>query len=316
MKDFDFDRMSFYAIGWSKKGAFAYGAGFPDQAGALNWQWHIIDLVEDKLLYSSPPVLWLKGQSPAELWSSHPQWHPRLLGFGIQPSSQFKGGGQTFRFGSYHYGISHEIANPDGEDFSGEGRRNIQVRIRRNGREEKIVYSYTPVPGQGIVNDLVVKGHILSPFEKRTALVILEKMVVPGVAGAWQYRVIGAHLGLGFSPVTPGGSALAEAVLNGQYHVSRLFLSEGTDPDDRDARGYPSLLIAARLGHWRIAGLLLDAGADDRTLDAQGRTALHYAAEAGQKELVSHLIKAGFDFYLPDGKGITPRMLFKAAQGH
>ncbi len=184
--DFDFDRMAFYAIGWSEKGAFAYGTVFADEAGALNWQWKIIDLVEDKVLYASPPVLWLGNQTAAELWSSHPEWHPQLVRFGLQASSSFKAGGQTFRFAGAAYGIAYEINNPDGEDFSGEGRRNIEVRLSRNGKEDKVVYSYAPVPGQGVVNDLVVKGYVLSPYEKRTALVLLEKTAVPGLAGRWQ----------------------------------------------------------------------------------------------------------------------------------
>ena len=305
--------MSLYAIGWTDKGGFAYGTVSPGKGGERLWQWQILDLIEDKVLYQSPVAVLLEDQTPAALWGLHPEWHSQLIRFAIETYSKFQSGGQIFGQGKDSYRMSYSMDRSESSDYPGGVTKSIRIDLFRNGNTAKTVYSYTPGPGQPAVEDLILKGHLLSPYEKRCALVTLEKTAGSGETSTWHYRVIGAHLTIGFSAVKQAGGALVEAVFNGQFHVCRLLLEEGIDPDTPDPRGYPPLLIAARLGNWKILDLLVNAGAADRVRDERGRLALHYAVEAEKREAVSLLLKSGSDPDLKDGEGRSSRML--AAQG-
>jgi len=310
LKEFVFDRMSLYAIGWSKEGELAYGAVTPADNGSFYWQWYILDLIEDKTLYESPRWTLLDDQTPAELWNIHPEWFPQLVRFGITPASTFTSGGQIFQHGADSYRMAYTLDRSESENHPGGLTKNIRIDLYRNFNTAKTVYSYTPGEGDSMVDDMILKGYILSPYENRTALVTLEKRTGTDEISRWNYRIIGAHLSLGFSAVQQSGSALAEAVLNGQYYVARMLLSEGADPDSLDSRGYPPVLIAARLKHWQIMELLLSSDADAVSAqDESGRTALHYAAESGDAEGVRLLLAKGADPDLKDLKGQTPRIL-------
>ncbi|MDC7232785.1 MAG: ankyrin repeat domain-containing protein [Spirochaetales bacterium] len=312
-EDFRFDKMDLYAIGWSEKGEFAYGIVSPSESGAAYWQWYILDLIDDVLLFESPRWTLLEGQTPAELWERHPEWYPQLIRFGITPGADFLSGGQIFQHDGSSYRMSYTLDRSESEMYPGGMTKNIRIDLFRNNSSGKTVYNYSPSEKDDTVEDMILKGYILSPFEKRTAIVALEKSAPQGETPRWRYRIIGAHLTVGFSAVKQQGSALAEAVLNGQFYVSRMLLGEGADPDSRDSRGYTPLLIAARLGHWEIAGLLIDAGAVPGQADDRGRRALHYAAEAGEEQTVRLLLGAGARKNLKDLNGQTPADLAAAA---
>jgi hypothetical protein len=130
-------------------------------------------------------------------------------------------------------------------------------------------------------DEMTIKGAIISPFEKRAALVFLRKG-----SGSASYVVMGAHLTLGFSPIPLEEEELIDAVLNGQYYLCRLLLSQGTHPDSvKDSRGYTPLLLAVRNDKWQISRLLLENGADPHVKDEEGNTPADYARAAGQTEL-------------------------------
>ena len=308
-KPFDFDRMSLYAIGWTAGGEFAYGTVTVLDKGGRSWSWHVLDLIEDKLLYTSPESVLLDDQSPAELWELHPEWHSQLIRFGIKTVSDFSAGGQIFKLGSDSYRMTYSMDRSESAEYPGGFTKRISIDLFRNGNTAKTVYSYSPGPGQPTVEDLILKGHILSPHEKRCALVTLEKIAEGDEAPRWRYRVIGAHLTVGFSPVKQAGGALLEAVFNGQYYVSRMLLEQGADLSATDPRGYPPLLIAARLGNWKILSLLAEAGARDNIRDDSGRTALHYAVAAEKSDAVRLLLSAGSDPEIKDARGQSPRLL-------
>ncbi len=310
LDEFVFDRMSLYAIGWSKSGEFAYGTVTPGENGISYWQWTILDLVEDRTLYESPRWTLLEGQTPAELWTIHPEWFPQLVRFSVTPASDFRSGGQIFEYESDSYRMVYTLDRSETENHPGGLTKHIKIDLFRNYNTAKTVYSYTPADDKDLVDDMILKGYILSPYEKRTALVTLEKRDGTDELSRWRYRIIGAHLTLGFTAVLQSGSALAEAVLNGQFYVVRMLLAEGADPDSLDSRGYPPVLVAARLNHWEILELLLRSeasGIDVR--DEKGRTALHYAAESGNAPGVRLLLDAGADPDLKDQSGQTPRSL-------
>jgi len=310
LDDFAFDRMKLYAIGWSKEGEFAYGTVTPGEHDSFYWQWYILDLIEDKMLYESPRWTLLDGQTPSELWDLHPEWYPQLIRFKIIPATEFTSGGQIFQYNSDSYRMVYHLDRSESENHPGGETKNIRIDLYRNFNTAKTVYSYTPGDENDKVDDMILKGYVLSPYEKRTALVTLEKRVEADDTSQWRYRIIGAHLTLGFSAVLQTGSELADAVLNGQFYVTRMLLSEGADPDSLDTRGYPPVLIAARLKHWNIMALLLKSDATVVSIqDDSGRTALHYAAEAGDSSGVRLLLRAGADPDLKDLNGQTPRSL-------
>ncbi|MDC7241101.1 MAG: ankyrin repeat domain-containing protein [Spirochaetales bacterium] len=303
LEEFRFDRMELHAIGWSEKGLFAYGTVSPSESGGFHWQWYVLDLIDDKVLYESPRWTLLEGQTPRELWNLHPEWYTQLVRFKIEPGENFESGGQLFDHDGAVYRISYSMDRSETESHPGGRTQHISVELFRNSVTGKTVYSYSPTEEGGVVEDLILKGYILSPYEKRTAIVVLEKSGDSEESVQWRYRIIGAHLSVGFSPVNQSGSALAEAVLNGQFYVTRMLLSEGADPDSPDPRDYSPLLISARLGHWEITSLLLESGASSGGRDERGRTALHYAAEAGEEQIIRLLLKAGADKSTQDLQG-------------
>ncbi len=313
LEPFDFDRMSLYAIGWTPGGGFAFGTVTAGEGSRRFWQWSVLDLVEDKILYTSPEALLLEGQSPAQIWELHPEWHSQLIRFHIKTESVFKAGGQIFRQDGDSYRMSYSMDRSESEEYPGGYTKSIHIDLFRNGNTAKTVYSYSPEPEQPAVEDLILKGHILSPHEKRCALVTLEKTANSGEPARWRYRIIGAHLTVGFSSVKQAGGALVEAVFNGQYYVSRMLLEQGADPAAPDPRGYPPLLIAARLGNWDILNLLAEAGVYKdihvNVRDDRGRTALHYAVEAEKADAVRLLLNAGSNPDTKDGEGQSPRLL-------
>ncbi len=314
LEDFRFDRMELHAIGWTKEGVFAYGIVSPSESGGSYWQWYVMDLIEDKLLYESPRWTLLENQTPKELWNLHPEWYSQLVRFKVEPGKDFQSGGQLFEHDGAAYRITSSMDRSESSTHPGGRTKDIRIELYRNSVTAKTVYSYSPSQEGGVVEDLILKGYILSPFEKRTAIVALEKSGDSEESVQWRYRIIGAHLGVGFSAVTQQGSALAEAVLNGQYYVTRMLLSEGADPGSPDPRDYSPLLISARLGHWEIASLLLEAGASPAGRDERGRTALHYAAEAGEEGAVRMLLRAGADRTVEDLQGDTPSSLAAAGE--
>lgn len=309
LEAFDFDRMSLYVLGWTAKGEFAYGTVSSGKGGSRIWQWQILDLIEDKLLYASPEAVLLSDQSPAELWELHPEWHSQLIRFGIKTVDRVTAGGQIFQRGDDSYRMTYSMDRSESAEYPGGYTKKIHIDLFRNGNTAKTVYSYSPKPGQPVVEDLILKGHVLSPYEKRCALVTLEKTAVRAEAPRWRYRVIGAHLTVGFAPVRQAGGDLVEAVFNGQFYICRMLLEQGADLSASDPRGYPPLLIAARLGNWEILNLLARAGARDEVRDERGRTALHYAVEAERSDAVRLLLGGGSNPDTKDGEGQSPRLL-------
>jgi uncharacterized protein len=305
--EFSFDVLDFYSIGWSEQGRMAYGVTFPDKGGGKTWQWFIQDLVDDRILYTSPRWTLMTGQKPLELWQKHPEWYSQLVRFDITPERTILKGEKTFRLDGASYSLEVVMDRSETADSPEGVTHEIAVRFYRNYNTAKAIYDYHPDPSKEVVDDMVLKGYIKNPNENRIAVIALEKSGPDSAGAVWKYRVFGAHLTVGFTPVVLKGSELAEAVLNGQYYVSRMFLENGADPEEKDVRGYTALLLAARRGLWDIALLLLNAGADPDVSDDKGRTPLHYAVEADALNVVSRLLERGADPDKLDSRGLSPR---------
>jgi hypothetical protein len=213
-----------------------------------------------------------------------------------------------FSTGGYNYDFFTEPPSPVSGAYT--------LYIRSNRGDQKTVFKSSQ-SGTPQKTDLL--GALISPFEKRALAVLIEY----DKTGSASYRFSGAHLTQGFkySSGTSGtggasgsssGKAKASvisAVFNGQEYLVKSRLAAGADPDEKDKRGYPALLVAARLGHWNIAADLLKAGADPDCADIDGRTPLHYAAFEGNEDAVRKLLNSGADKNIRDKAGLTPEDL-------
>ena len=304
--EFSFDVLDFSVIGWSEEGRLAYGVTVPASGGGFRWQWFVQDLIEDTILYASPEWTLMSGQSPGDLWKKHPEWHSQLIRFHIDKADSAARGEKIFQIDGVSYRLETLMDRSESNDNPEGLTRRIRVNLYRNHITVKAIYDYEPDPESEVVDDVILKGFLLSPYEKRLAVVALEKSGADKDSLTWKYRVFGAHRNLGFSAVETGGSRLAEAVLNGQYYVARMFLENGADPEEPDSRGYPALLGASRRGLWDIVRLLLEAGANPDVADDLGRTPLHYAVADNAEQAVKALVRSGADPRRKDSSGLTP----------
>ncbi|MDC7219901.1 MAG: ankyrin repeat domain-containing protein [Spirochaetales bacterium] len=251
--------LSMDILGWSDEGHFAWIETVKEGGREQNIL-KVVDLVTDSIVYS-------------EGFSAGGQ-QAVLNRYGIEAGK--KG---TPQQGSrlVHQGTLYDI-----ELFSESDRVNIRLKNINGGTYKEV--NTAPLGG----DEMEIRGSVISPFEKRAALVFLRKG-----EGHGEYMVMGAHLTLGFRAVPLEQEPLIEAVLNGQYYICRLILEKGTDPDSvGDDRGYPPLLLAARTGNWDIARLLLDYGARGDLKDGEGSSPADYARRAGEGELADKMEKA------------------------
>lgn len=96
-------------------------------------------------------------------------------------------------------------------------------------------------------------------------------------------------------------------VKRGQLKLSGRMLSQGIDPNVRDAEGWTALMCAAWYGHERICMALLDGGADPN-IQGMGKHRtwpLLVAAVAGHAEIVALLAGRGARLSVQDASGMS-----------
>lgn len=241
--------------GWSPEGAFCW---HEERSNGSNKEEliRIVDLVTDEILFEGPYTAAddPHGKKRIDIYSR----------YGIESARKGSShGGNRLVYGGDLYEI----------DLFSESDR-VSIRIKNVTRGTMKEVNTSPLGG----DEMEIKGSVLSPYEKRAALVFLRKG-----SGKASYVVMGAHLTLGFAPIPLEEEELIDAVLNGHYYLCRLLLYEGADPDGvKDSRGYTPLLLAARNGKWDIARLLLEYGANPMIRDGEGKSPGDYAREAGE----------------------------------
>jgi ankyrin repeat protein len=104
-----------------------------------------------------------------------------------------------------------------------------------------------------------------------------------------------------------GGTALTEAVINGNHDNARLLLAAGASVEQTVAsKRYTPLMLAAMTGDDRMIAMLLEASPDVNAADSLGTTALMwaaYAADHGHSAAVDLLLRAGADPSIENRRG-------------
>jgi len=89
-----------------------------------------------------------------------------------------------------------------------------------------------------------------------------------------------------------GRTLLMHASFDGDLDRVLALLSEGSDPNARDAGRDTALMFAAMRGHFMIVKLLLAHGADPLARAKNGWTALRFAESRYHQEVASLLLRA------------------------
>lgn len=192
----------FYPIGWSKDGKFAFYVEPPDEACGCYFA-HIViqDLKTDKILweqkYSSenggPDTLddyWKKNQK---------EFSAKLAEFGIvaQPRFTLQKAAFTYRNDKLTPELKDTTkASDDGFYASG----NVVLRLRSKAKGGKTIYrkNFNPKKMEGFLG-AELSGSLLSPFEPRAAVVMIE--TIRGWEGpphTTRIRIVGTTLTTGF----------------------------------------------------------------------------------------------------------------------
>lgn len=293
------DGLHLYPLGWSSEGRWGALIGRDDSETGPHIRILVMDAVTDETLLFSDPLPWSGAGSFDTFWDLFaPRVEEIVSSYNLETTRRPDVRDPVFTTG----GVSYEfVMNPPSP---ADGRYTLRITSSRGDSKQVYSGSASEPPDRSYL-----LGALVSPFEERALAVIRELPTIE--SGSASYRFSGAHLTLGFtssaqSRVFSGNGGVLTAVFNGQEYLVRSRLASGADPEERDTRGYPSLLVAARLGHWDIVDLLLDAGASPNPVDTDGRSALHYAAFAGEKVAVRQLLSAGADKNRVDLAGLTP----------
>lgn len=92
----------------------------------------------------------------------------------------------------------------------------------------------------------------------------------------------------------------------GNYHIVRLLLKHGANPNSTDNCGLTPLHIAIRCGHLHVARFLLNNGGNPQKAGLGGWTPLHSAANKGDVCSVALLLKHDVNPNSRDKNGVTP----------
>jgi len=276
------DSRSFHFFGWSQDGKFSwFERGNDDQGGFYYFQ--IIDLVTDEIL-SEEKVYTHKADTADitdEIWR---RYALTLDQYSIRSDQT----GQTIQQDFQYLGKRYRtLLAEDGDSPA--------LRILNLSDNS---YKDVNTIGSSDWDQWSILGGLISPYEKRACLILKQP---------WGgHRVFGAHLTIGFTSSSYTAGELVEAVLCGQYYITRQLLGRGVPVDSSDNRGFNALLLAVRNKKWEIAELLVQQGADVTREDYEGNQPLHYAVTRGQSNLVELLCRKGASLNAENNQGETP----------
>lgn len=190
----------FYPIGWSKNGAFAFFVEPADEAcGCYFADLVIQDLRTDKILWRREYRGEEGGAETLEqYWAKNKKEFSRKLAeYGIRAQKQFVVQNPTVNFQTDV--LTPELSdNTTGEDFEVAGDVVLQLISKQKGKKTVYKKTYDPKNYEGFLG-AEIAGILMSPFEPRAAIVIVEtRRGYEGPPHTTQIRIVGTSLTDGF----------------------------------------------------------------------------------------------------------------------
>ncbi|MBX3287947.1 MAG: hypothetical protein KF855_01260 [Acidobacteria bacterium] len=197
---FDFLTDKFYPIGWSKDGKFAYFEEQADEAcGCYFGAFIIQDLKTDKILWEHRHIgdeigaerdeAVVIGEERKQLWASkNAEFKSKLKQYGIQPAESFSRQTGPIKTEADEIILSIDLTRTDADPLIGFPYNLVRivgkaVSAKKGEKvifEEKLKGNDTLYGINGVI-DAQIFGHLLSPFESRAAVILVE--VVRGYEG-------------------------------------------------------------------------------------------------------------------------------------
>ncbi len=195
---------SFYPIGWSRDGKFAYVIEPPDEAcGCYFAEIVIQDLVTDKVMWSERYSSELLEDPEAEnldsYWAANQKkFSSKLNEYRIIALSRFDLLGPTVGFGNDVFTPTVKVNVETDNDFEVVGDVTVRLHSKRSGSKviHRDVYKKGEISG---FRNAMIAGSLKSPFEARIAVLIVEEhRGWEGPPNTTGVKVAGASLTTGF----------------------------------------------------------------------------------------------------------------------
>jgi ankyrin repeat protein len=100
-----------------------------------------------------------------------------------------------------------------------------------------------------------------------------------------------------------------DAARQGRDDLLDGLIQSGMKPDERDAKGYTALILAAYNGQAKTVDLLIQKGANPCATDAKGNSSLMGVAFKGETAIAQRLIAVHCDVNARNGSGQTALMM-------
>lgn len=201
---------TFYPIGWSKDGKFAYLCQICADGSGCYPSLIVLDLVSDRRVvnWGTEARRIPDCKDVGELWEKNKKIISQMLrkqGIVQQVFSDFAAGGQFQVDGEeYRVEVQHETGHVS--DVIMDGTQSLIVKVRKEGVGGKTVYAYTydknkkkaKDVGPAYIRSVEVAGSLKSPFEDRALLILDRRMRGFENTTDSEYFLIGCHLRVGF----------------------------------------------------------------------------------------------------------------------
>ncbi|MBA2378946.1 MAG: hypothetical protein H0V76_05165 [Blastocatellia bacterium] len=194
---------SFYPIGWSRDGKFAYFVEPPDEAcGCYFAKFVIQDLKTDKVIWQDEYTGESEVKPEEDLNSFWPQrqkmYSAKLKEHGIEPHGNFRLLGPAINFDGDVLTPRLDISVKTDGVFEVDGTVTVNMDSERLGTKviRQDVYKKEDVNG---FRNAEIPGALLSPFESRVAVIVVEELRgYEGPPNITRIKIVGSTLKTGF----------------------------------------------------------------------------------------------------------------------
>lgn len=198
-------REYFYPIGWSKDGALAYYVEPPDEAcGCYISRLVIQDLRTDKILWEKSYMgddVQGEEETRQTYWRKHQkEFSGKLAQYGIVAQKRFALQNPVINYRNDRLTpeLKVKVETPGNSLFSTSGNVVLRLVSKTNGAKTLYEKKFDPEAYEGFL-DAELSGSLLSPFEPRAAVIMIETYRgYEGPPHVTRVRIVGANLTNGF----------------------------------------------------------------------------------------------------------------------